>query len=138
MRTRTILLGLGILGCVFTSGVFATEGTTFRGMFGPRTLGGPVTPRAGTRFDSGILRGPSGEFLGLSRTRRYGPAPAQLRSAIPETLQPVTALPPARPPVAAPRRPYPAEVPMRVGPAPVPQPAPPADIWFRARQPRGR
>jgi hypothetical protein len=138
MRMRTILLGLAVLICGGAHNAWATEGTTYRGMFGPRTLGGPVTPRAGTRFDRGVQRGPSGEFLGLSRSLRYGPAPPVLRSAIPETLQPRTVLPPVRPPSAIPARPYPAEVPMRVGPRSIPEPAPPADIWFRARQPRGR
>lgn len=138
MRTKTILLGLGVLGCLLTNGVLATEGTTVRGLFGPRTLGGPVTPRAGTRFDRGVQRGASGEFLGLSREPRFSRDPLALRSAIPDTLRPATISPPAALPGVVSGRPYPAEAPIRVGPSPITEPAPPADIWFRARQPRPR
>ena len=138
MQTRLFLLGLGALICLWTTGVSATEGTTVRGLFGPRTLGGPVAPQPGTRFDRGLVRGPSGEFLGLSREQRFWRAPSALRSAVPDTLRPTTILPPAAPQPNAPDRPYAADAPTRVGPPPRSEPARPADTWFRTREPRAR
>lgn len=138
MRTRSFLLGLGALGCLWANGVLATEGTAVRGLFGPRTLGGPVTPQPGTRFDRGLVRGPSGEFLGLSREQRFWRAPSALRSAVPDTLRPTTILPPAAPQPVISYPPYAADVPTRFGPPPRIEPARPADTWLRTRDPRRR
>jgi hypothetical protein len=132
MPIRAILLSLAALGCLWADGALATEGEAFRGMFGPRTLGGPVAPRSRTRFDSGLQRGPSGEFLGLSRDQRFRRAPSALRSAIPDSLQPTTELPPITPPPLVYDRPS-ADAPIRVGPLPRTQPPRPADTWFRTR-----
>jgi hypothetical protein len=138
MQTRMFLLGLGALVCLSATSVWATEGTTVRGLFGPRTLGGPVTPKPGTRFDSGLVRGPSGEFLGLDREQRFKRAPAAMRSAIPDTLRPATAWPPTAPESVAPYPPYAGEAPTRWGPPPRSEPARPTDTWFRTRDSRAR
>ena len=138
MQTRLFLLGLEALICLWTTGVSATEGTPVRGLFGPRTLGGPVAPQPGTRFDRGLVRGPSGEFLGLAREQHFGRAPSAMRSAIPDTLRPTTIWPPAAPQSVAPYPPYASEAPTRFGPPPRSEPAPPADTWFRTREPRAR
>ncbi len=45
------------------------EEKTYRGMFGDRTLGGPLKPRE-SRFRSGLARGPSGSFKGISTEGR--------------------------------------------------------------------
>lgn len=47
----------------------SAEEKTYRGMFGDRTLGGPLKPRE-SRFRSGLARGPSGSFKGLSTENR--------------------------------------------------------------------
>jgi hypothetical protein len=138
MQTRLFLLSLGALVCLSATSVWATEGTTVRGLFGPRTLGGPVAPKPGTRFDSGLVRGPSGEFLGLARDPRFGRAPSTIRSAIPDTLRPTTVWPPAAPESVAPYPPYASEAPTRFGPPPRREPASPTDTWFRTRDPRAR
>jgi len=134
MRIRAILLslGLGTLACLLADGGLAIEGEAYRGMFGPRTLGGPVAPRPRTRFDSGLQRGPSGEFLGLSRDQRFRRAPSALRSAIPDTLRPTIVAAPAAPQPVSPD-PYAADAPIRVSPPPRTQPPRPADTWFRTR-----
>ena len=138
MQTRLFLLGLGVLVCLSATGVWATEGTAFRGMFGPRTLGGPLSPQPGTRFDRGLMRGPSGEFLGLAREQHFGRAPSAMRSAIPDTLRPTTVWPRVAPESVAPYPPYASEAPTRFGPPPRREPAWPTDTWFRTRDPRAR
>jgi hypothetical protein len=138
MPTRLFLLGLGALVCLSATGVWATEGTSFRGLFGPRTLGGPLAPQPGTRFDGGLVRGPSGEFHGLAREQRYGRAPSALRSAIPDTLRPTTVRPRVAPESVAPYPAYASEAPARFGPPPRSEPARPTDTWFRTRDPRAR
>ncbi len=113
------------------------EHTTY-GMFGERTLGGSFVPRRNTRFERGIQRGPSGNFLGLSANARFpgyaGPRSQGFRS--PQSFESRTrgsvAVPqPAR--TVAPRRTT-RPVPPRTQPAP-PRGIP-ADIWFRGRSTR--
>ena len=113
---------------------------TVRGMFGDRTLGRPLQPAA-SRFGGGIQRGPSGNFLGLSRTEsrmflspwwRAEPVPRPVNWAAPPYIVAV----PRPQPVVAPQA--------QPGQAPVEQPLPPqqstpgqpaSDIWFRSPSP---
>ncbi len=154
MRRPTIVLRVALLGClgwplccVLSADLGAAEGLTYYGMFGARTLGEPYAPRARTRLDSGLVRGSSGQFLGLSRQSRFQYDPSMLRSAIPDTLGPATAPPtaaasrPALPPAVWPSTPaippHPGDATIRVEPRPA-QPAPLPDVWFRAPSRRVR
>jgi hypothetical protein len=154
MRSMLIRSGVLVILGFFAAVASATEGTMVYGMFGPRALGGSVTPQPRTRFDRGIVRAPTGEIMGPQRNVRpraswglgtdsqvmvpgsqrqqwYQHDPQALRSAVPDVWPgvPVPAAPPVvTPPAATP----PAVVPFRPVPQPATPPARPADTWFRA------
>ncbi|MCH5374742.1 MAG: hypothetical protein JJ992_12270 [Planctomycetes bacterium] len=139
MRSLLTLTFAATLASLFVAAPCRAESTrTVRGLFGERTLGGPVAPRAPTRFDRGLMRGPSGDFLGLQRDQRFFTERPALRSSIPDTSQ--SLMPPPRP---APRQIAPYEpriytTPARPSVPPRLQPSRPPDTWLRTPVRRAR
>jgi hypothetical protein len=130
-------VGVLLIGTVAAQ--YPDDRPAFRSMFGDRRLGQPLRPGP-SRFDSGIQRGPSGNFLGQGRPdganmfatpwRRVEPGPLPVDGGFPP--QPVTAAAPLPVIVAPPQ-------PREASPTPPPEEPPAAtpapDIWFRS--PRG-
>jgi len=139
MRFLSVLSVVAVLASLLLATPSAAEAAkTVRGLFGDRTIGGPVAPRPITRFDSGIQRGPSGNLLGIDRDRRFSRERPELRSAIPDVPQAMTTVPPIGPQPVAPYGTRTYVVPTRPSPQPSIQPARPVDTWFRTRGPRNR
>ena len=160
MRGIRLICVLAISGWLACAAAAAAQQTSRYGTFGPRSVGGTLTPRERTRFGGGIQRGPSGNILGLQREHpRFTPsipAPPAMEEFMevpPRPRVPVPVVPPRVPPrvprIAPPEPvepappPAPPAFPRRLERAPA-RPAPtrraprePApDIWFRA--PRNR
>ena len=101
-----------------------TAGGTYRGMFGPRTLGQPFSPRP-RHFGGGLRVGPSGDFLGVRRPQGESAPWRQAEPAgLPWIPTPVVVVPSE--PIPGPAAALPSAAPAQ------PQPQPPASIWFRS------